>query len=93
MYQFYDIGEGGQTYPMKISPVSKSKRIIGLPEQITSDIGSVGDMAASAEMAFGTILQRSMAVLGARMHPKLGPIGNPYREPLKGINRANIKSN
>jgi hypothetical protein len=46
----------------------QGKQIIGFPEQITSDIGSVGDMAASAEMAFGTILQRSMTVLGARMH-------------------------
>jgi len=45
-----------------------SKRIIGLPEHITSDIGSVGDFAAGSEMAFGTILQRSYAVLGARMH-------------------------
>merc|ERR1711959_667388 len=44
------------------------KKIIGLPEHITSDIGSVGDMAASAETAFGTILQRSYAVMGARMH-------------------------
>merc|ERR1712176_898911 len=44
------------------------KRIIGLPEHITSDIGSVGHMAASAELAFGTILQRTYAVLGARMH-------------------------
>eukprot|EP00928_Gymnodinium_smaydae_P087395 TRINITY_DN71664_c0_g1_i1.p1 TRINITY_DN71664_c0_g1~~TRINITY_DN71664_c0_g1_i1.p1 ORF type:complete len:873 (-),score=164.17 TRINITY_DN71664_c0_g1_i1:85-2316(-) len=46
----------------------KGKRIIGLPEHITSDIGSVGDFAASAERAFGTILQRTYAVLGARMH-------------------------
>merc|ERR1712061_162229 len=45
-----------------------SKKIIGLPEHITSDIGSVGDMSASAETAFGTILQRSYAVLGVRMH-------------------------
>jgi len=45
-----------------------SKRIVGLPEHITSDIGSIGDFAASAEVAFGTILQRTYAVLGARMH-------------------------
>jgi len=45
-----------------------SKRIIGFPEHITSDIGSIGDFAASAEVAFGTILQRTYAVLGARMH-------------------------
>lgn len=44
------------------------KRIIGLPEHITSDLGSVGDIAASAETAFGTILQRTYAALGARMH-------------------------
>mmetsp|Transcript_29908 Transcript_29908/g.56004 ORF Transcript_29908/g.56004 Transcript_29908/m.56004 type:complete len:969 (-) Transcript_29908:225-3131(-) len=46
----------------------KGKRIVGFPEHITSDLGSVGDMAASAETAFGTILQRTFAVLGARMH-------------------------
>eukprot|EP00913_Durusdinium_trenchii_P035902 g33594.t1 len=47
---------------------SLSKRIVGFPEHITSDIGSIGDFAASAEVAFGTILQRTYAVLGARMH-------------------------
>merc|ERR1719469_187329 len=47
---------------------SGSKRIVGFTEHITSDIGSIGDFAASAEMAFGTMLQRSYAVLGARMH-------------------------
>lgn len=46
----------------------RSKRIIGFPEHITSDIGSIGDFAASAEVAFGTILQRTYSVLGARMH-------------------------
>ena len=45
-----------------------AKQIIGLPEHITSDIGSVGDFAAGSEVAFGTILQRTYAVLGARMH-------------------------
>jgi len=45
-----------------------AKRIIGLPEHITSTLGSVGDMAAASETAFGTILQRTYAVLGARMH-------------------------
>jgi 1,3-beta-glucan synthase len=45
-----------------------SKRIVGFPEHITSDIGSIGDFAASAEMTFGTILQRAYAKLGARMH-------------------------
>jgi len=44
------------------------KQIIGFPEHITSDIGSIGDFAAGSETAFGTILQRSYAALGARMH-------------------------
>eukprot|EP00438_Fugacium_kawagutii_P033438 Skav208824 [mRNA] locus=scaffold667:224993:229471:+ [translate_table: standard] len=46
----------------------KLKRIVGFPEHITSDLGSVGDFAAGSEMAFCTLLQRSYAVLGARMH-------------------------
>jgi len=46
----------------------RSKRIVGFPEHVTSDIGSIGDFAASAEVAFGTILQRSYTALGARMH-------------------------
>jgi len=46
----------------------RAKRIIGLPEHITSDIGSIGDFAAGSEQAFGTIQQRSWALLGARMH-------------------------
>eukprot|EP00927_Polykrikos_kofoidii_P035101 TRINITY_DN29664_c0_g2_i1.p1 TRINITY_DN29664_c0_g2~~TRINITY_DN29664_c0_g2_i1.p1 ORF type:complete len:2088 (+),score=251.91 TRINITY_DN29664_c0_g2_i1:26-6289(+) len=45
-----------------------AKRIVGFPEHITSDIGSIGDFAASAEFAFGTILQRAYAALGGRMH-------------------------
>jgi hypothetical protein len=45
-----------------------TKHIIGFPEHITSDIGSIGDFAASAELAFGTMLQRTYNVLGARMH-------------------------
>merc|ERR1719498_1393512 len=45
-----------------------AKRIVGFPEHITSDIGTIGDFAAGAEMAFGTMLQRAYAVLGARMH-------------------------
>ncbi|CAK0901643.1 unnamed protein product [Prorocentrum cordatum] len=44
------------------------KKILGFPEHLTSDIGSVGDFAASAEMAFGTILQRAYVVMGGRMH-------------------------
>ncbi|CAK9059956.1 unnamed protein product [Durusdinium trenchii] len=46
----------------------KAKRIVGFPEHITSDLGSVGDFAAGSETAFCTLLQRSYAVLGARMH-------------------------
>ncbi|CAE8642268.1 unnamed protein product, partial [Polarella glacialis] len=41
-----------------------AKKIVGFPEHITSDFGSVGDFAASAELAFGTILQRSYCLLG-----------------------------
>ncbi|CAE8584857.1 unnamed protein product [Polarella glacialis] len=43
-------------------------RIVGFPEHITSDIGSIGDFAAGAEAAFGTTLQRAYSFLGARMH-------------------------
>eukprot|EP00930_Biecheleria_cincta_P026993 TRINITY_DN18968_c0_g1_i1.p1 TRINITY_DN18968_c0_g1~~TRINITY_DN18968_c0_g1_i1.p1 ORF type:complete len:2088 (+),score=306.21 TRINITY_DN18968_c0_g1_i1:71-6334(+) len=43
-------------------------RIVGFPEHITSNIGSMGDFAAAAETAFGTILQRTYAFLGGRMH-------------------------
>ena len=42
--------------------------IVGFPEHITSDIGSIGDSAAGAELAFGTVLQRTYSILGARMH-------------------------
>merc|ERR1719409_1682639 len=45
-----------------------ARKIVGFPEHITSDFGTIGDFAAGAEMAFGTILQRAYAVLGARMH-------------------------
>jgi len=45
-----------------------AKKIVGFPEHITSDFGSIGDFAASAELAFGTILHRSYAALGGRMH-------------------------
>jgi len=45
-----------------------ARKIVGFPEHITSDIGSIGEMAAGAETAFGTTLQRSYAVLGSRMH-------------------------
>ena len=35
---------------------------------LPGDIGSLGDFAAGAETAFGTVLQRSYGFLGARMH-------------------------
>ena len=41
---------------------------MGFAEHITSDIGSLGDFAAGAETAFGTVLQRCYAFLGGRMH-------------------------
>lgn len=67
----------------------RSKRIVGFPEHITSDIGSVGDMAASAEQAFGTILQRSYAVLGARMHYGHPDIMNKiYMMQQGGVSKA-----
>jgi len=65
------------------------KRIIGFPEHITSDIGSIGDFAASAEVAFGTILQRSYAVLGARMHYGHPDIMNKlYMMQQGGVSKA-----
>ena len=39
-----------------------------VPGLSPGDLGSVGDFAAGSEMAFCTLLQRSYAVLGARMH-------------------------
>ena len=41
------------------------------------DLGSVGDFAAGSEMAFVTLLQRSYALLGARM--RLGPLAEGGR--------------
>jgi 1,3-beta-glucan synthase len=65
------------------------KRIVGLPEHITSDIGSVGDMAATAETSFGTIIQRSIAVLGARMHYGHPDIMNKqYMMQQGGVSKA-----
>jgi hypothetical protein len=65
------------------------KKIIGFPEHITSDIGSVGDMAASAEVAFGTILQRTYSVLGARMHYGHPDIMNKqYMMQQGGVSKA-----
>merc|ERR1740127_287994 len=66
-----------------------SKRIIGFPEHITSDIGSIGDFAASAELAFGTLLQRTYAVLGARMHYGHPDIMNKqYMMQQGGVSKA-----
>ena len=48
--------------------MARSPRIVGFAEHITSDIGSLGDFAAGAETAFGTVLQRCYAFLGGRMH-------------------------
>jgi len=66
-----------------------SKRIIGFPEHITSDIGSIGDFAATAEVAFGTILQRTYSVLGARMHYGHPDIMNKlYMMQQGGVSKA-----
>jgi len=62
------LGEFRSTRPSSRNSVGGMKQIIGFPEHITSDIGSIGDFAAGSEVAFGTILQRSYAILGARMH-------------------------
>jgi len=68
---------------------SQAKRIIGLPEHITSDLGSVGDFAAGSELAFGTVLQRSHAVLGARMHYGHPDIMNKqYMMQQGGVSKA-----
>eukprot|EP00931_Biecheleriopsis_adriatica_P039465 TRINITY_DN22569_c0_g2_i1.p1 TRINITY_DN22569_c0_g2~~TRINITY_DN22569_c0_g2_i1.p1 ORF type:complete len:2009 (+),score=358.66 TRINITY_DN22569_c0_g2_i1:92-6118(+) len=67
----------------------QSKRIVGFPEHITSDIGSIGDFAASAEVAFGTILQRTYSVLGARMHYGHPDIMNKlYMMQQGGVSKA-----
>ena len=42
--------------------------IAGSRRRNRGDLGSVGDFAAGSETAFCTLLQRSYAVLGARMH-------------------------
>jgi len=68
---------------------SGSKRIIGFPEHITSDMGSIGDFAASAEVAFGTVLQRTYSVLGARMHYGHPDIMNKlYMMQQGGVSKA-----
>jgi len=69
--------------------VGKAKRIIGLPEHITSDFGSIGDFAAGSEIAFGTISQRSFAVLGGRMHYGHPDIMNKqYMMQQGGVSKA-----
>lgn len=66
-----------------------SKKIIGFPEHITSDFGSVGDFAASSELAFGTISQRSYSLLGARMHYGHPDIMNKeYMMQQGGVSKA-----
>merc|ERR1719330_1545728 len=68
---------------------SQAKRINGLPEHMTSDFGSVGDFAAGSELAFGTVLQRSHAVLGARMHYGHPDIMNKqYMMQQGGVSKA-----
>ena len=62
-----------------MNPISSMSR---RQEHITSDIGSVGDFAAGSEVAFGTILQRTYSVLGARMHYGHPDIMN--KQPLGG---------
>eukprot|EP00913_Durusdinium_trenchii_P007572 g7115.t1 len=58
-------------------------------EHITSDIGSVGDFAAGSEVAFGTILQRTYSVLGARMHYGHPDIMNKqYMMQQGGVSKA-----
>eukprot|EP00438_Fugacium_kawagutii_P010166 Skav235858 [mRNA] locus=scaffold1693:278367:302523:- [translate_table: standard] len=59
------LGEFRQSNPQH---TGLNPRIVGFAEHITSDIGSLGDFAAGAETAFGTMLQRCYAFLGGRMH-------------------------
>eukprot|EP00929_Paragymnodinium_shiwhaense_P124245 TRINITY_DN9934_c0_g1_i4.p1 TRINITY_DN9934_c0_g1~~TRINITY_DN9934_c0_g1_i4.p1 ORF type:complete len:1562 (+),score=318.73 TRINITY_DN9934_c0_g1_i4:644-4687(+) len=67
----------------------RGKQIIGMPEHITSDIGSIGDFAASAEVAFGTLLNRTYAMLGARMHYGHSDIMNKqYMMQQGGVSKA-----
>ncbi|CAJ1399858.1 unnamed protein product [Effrenium voratum] len=67
----------------------EAKQIIGLPEHITSDIGSIGDFAAGSEVAFGTLLQRTYSVLGARMHYGHPDIMNKqYMMQQGGVSKA-----
>lgn len=72
--QCVDANQGAYFEQMLLLPSAlgefrwNAKQIVGFPEHITSDLGSVGDFAAGSEMAFCTLLQRSYAVLGARMH-------------------------
>eukprot|EP00913_Durusdinium_trenchii_P012210 g11468.t1 len=62
------LGEFRRTKQDSSHTLLLNPRIVGFAEHITSDIGSLGDFAAGAETAFGTVLQRCYAFLGARMH-------------------------
>eukprot|EP00438_Fugacium_kawagutii_P009176 Skav206217 [mRNA] locus=scaffold1844:536165:551436:- [translate_table: standard] len=78
--QCIDANQGGYFEQMLLLPCALGEfrqenkrpglnpRIVGFAEHITSDIGSLGDFAAGAETAFGTVLQRCYSFLGGRMH-------------------------
>ena len=46
----------------------KRRKLLGHPEHITIDVGSVREFAAEAETSFGTILLRVYRLLGGRLH-------------------------
>jgi len=62
------LGEFRNSSTGRDRPYGLARRIVGFPEHITSDFGTIGDFAAGAETAFGTMLQRAYALLGSRMH-------------------------
>eukprot|EP00438_Fugacium_kawagutii_P009179 Skav206220 [mRNA] locus=scaffold1844:572445:582581:- [translate_table: standard] len=78
--QCIDANQGGYFEQMLLLPCALGEfrqenkrpglnpRIVGFAEHITSDIGSLGDFAAGAETAMGTVLQRCYYFLGGRMH-------------------------
>jgi len=72
--QAIDANQGGYLEQMFLLPNllgefrEDPRLIVGTPEHIISDFGSIGDFAASAELTFGTLVQRSLAALGGRMH-------------------------
>lgn len=93
--QCIDANQGAYFEQMMLLPCvlgefrDNAKKIVGFPEHITSDIGSIGDFAASAEFAFGTVLQRSYAALGARMHYGHPDIMNKtYMMQQGGVSKA-----